>query len=305
MHRYRIISLVLTVLSTFVLWSGLSVAQTSATTAKSATAQPPISEKELGQTQEELIKLLRSSPRLTTVIARDPSLLSNSDYVQRNNPQLAQFLQAHPDIARNPEYYLFTNLGDFTGRTELALERKTWPELENRQDSSSFPASDVIPLIIFFCILGALLWLIRVLLENRRWNRIFKLQTEVHRQLIEKFGTSQELLSYMGTSAGSRFLEAAPIPVDFERGSRMPSPVARVLAPLQIGIVLGLLGFGCLFLRRALPENPTPLLVFGILGLTLGLGFIISAGVTWALAEHLGMIPKSDKADSSLPSSER
>jgi hypothetical protein len=305
MHKSRIFKSLAALINVLILLAAVAVGQPASTAVKQGTPQPPISEKELGQTQEELIKLLRSSPRLTTVVARDPSLLANTEYVSRNNPQLAQFLQAHPDIARNPEYYLFTNLGDFTGRTELALERKTWPELADRQDSSSFPASDVIPLIIFFCILGALLWLIRVLLENRRWNRIFKLQTEVHRQLIDKFGTSQELLSYMGTSAGSRFLEAAPIPVDFERNSRMPSPVARVLAPLQIGIVLGLLGFGCLFLRRALPENTTPLLVFGTLGLTLGLGFIISAGVTWALAEHLGMIPKSDKAENSLPSSER
>ena len=58
----------------------------------------------------------------------------------------------------------------------------------------------------------------RVFLENRRWGRIFKLQTEVHGRLIDKFSSSQELAAYMETEAGKRFLEAAPIPVDLEAG---------------------------------------------------------------------------------------
>ena len=53
----------------------------------------------------------------------------------------------------------------------------------------------------------------------------------------------------MGTEAGRRFLEAAPIPVGFEPEQRMPNAVARVLWPLQIGVVLVLLGVGLLFLR--------------------------------------------------------
>ena len=48
----------------------------------------------------------------------------------------------------------------------------------------------------------------------------------------------------MGTEAGKRFLEAAPIPVGFEPEQRMPNAVARVLTPLQVGIVLILLGAG-------------------------------------------------------------
>src|SRR3954447_3822652 len=65
-----------------------------------ATSVP--SQKELAATQEELIKLLRLSPTMTEVVSRDPSLLSDQEYVGRNNPQLAQFLQIHPEVARNP-----------------------------------------------------------------------------------------------------------------------------------------------------------------------------------------------------------
>ena len=96
--------------------------------------------------------------------------------------------------------------------------------------------------------------MVRALLENRRWGRIFKLQSEVHGRLIDKFSSNQELAAYMETEAGKRFLEAAPIPVNIESGQRMPNAVARVLTPLQIGIVLVLLGIGLLLLRHAGPE---------------------------------------------------
>jgi len=131
-----------------------------------------------------------------------------------------------------------------------------------------------------------------VLLENRRWNRIFKLQTDVHGKLIERFATSQEVLTYMSTDAGKRFLEATPIAVGFERQAPVPSPVARVLTPLQIGVVMTLLGLGLLFLRHNLPEAAGPLLVAGTIALMPGLGFIISAGITWVLARHLGLMPE-------------
>lgn len=260
--------------------------------ARSTPAQTVASDRELGEIQGQLLKLLRLSPKMTTVIARDPSLLSNQQYVTQNNPELAAFLLSHPEIARNPDFYLFTNLGPHEGRTEEALERKVWPELPRPEGSSQMWISpgDVVPFLVFVCILGALIWLIRVLLENRRWSRIFKLQSDVHGKLIEKFGTNQELLTYMDTDAGKRFLEAAPIPIDFKNGQAFPSPVARVLTSLQIGIVLSLLGAGFLFIRYHLTQGTVQLLAFGTLILLLGIGFIISAGVTWVLGKHLGLM---------------
>jgi hypothetical protein len=285
----------LAVLLALALSAGILCAQAQPLDAAGKTpAGQPTNDKDLAGTQGELLKLLRMSPKLTTVVARDPSLLANQDYVTRNNPALAQFLQEHPEVARNPDFYLFNNVGDGNGRTEEALERKVWPEIPASPDPPWLSSSDVLSFTVFVCVLGALIWLIRLLTENRRWNRIFKLQTEVHSKLIERFGTSQEVLAYMGTESGKRFLEAAPIPVNFETSHPVPSPVARVLTPLQIGIVLTLLGAGFLSLSRALPKETTPLLVFGTLTITLGVGFIISAGVTWFLARRLGLIPQAD-----------
>jgi hypothetical protein len=265
-------------------------------------AAPAPTEKDFAATQVQLINLLRLSPTLTSVVAHDPSLLANQEYVSRNNPQLAQFLASHPEIARNPEFYLFTRNDGQGGRRDQALQRAVWPEMtqpaeqwHGRPATEEF-ISDMPPVLGFLGFLGALIWLIRALLENRRWSRIFKLQSDVHGRLIDKFGSSQELAAYMDTEAGKRFLEAAPIPVGFEQEQRIPNAIARVLTPLQIGIVLVLLGLGCYLLRSASTNTNIPMLVFGTLALMPGLGFIISAGVTWVLAGRLGLMPQSPKA---------
>jgi hypothetical protein len=79
-------------------------------------------------------------------------------------------------------------------------------------------------------------------------------------------------------------------------GQHMPNAVARVLTPLQVGIVMMLLGIGFLLLRNAGPDMPEPMLVAGTLLLMPGIGFILSAGVTWVLAQRLGLMPEKEVA---------
>ena len=100
----------------------------------------------------------------------------------------------------------------------------------------------------------------------------------------------------METEAGKRFLEAAPIPLGPDTEQRMPNAVARVLTPLQVGVVLVLLGLGFLMLRNAGPDMKTPMMVLGIVVLMPGIGFILSAGITWILAARLGLIPARSAA---------
>jgi hypothetical protein len=310
MHKHsRILPWVLrAVAAPAVLFASLAVAQSKpAAPARpvselpAATAPVP-SEKDLTATRQELLKLLRMSPTLTTVVAHDPSLLANQDYVSRNNPQLAAFLASHPEIARNPDFYLFTHMSSSDSGPDEALERAVWPEFGYKRNSSSNGevVSPIAGAAAFACFLAALIWMIRAFLENRRWGRIFKLQSEVHGRLIDKFSSAQELALYMETEAGKRFLEAAPITVGFEPKQRVPNAVARVLAPLQIGIVLSLLGVGFFLLRHVSPEMEIPMLLLGTVALMPGLGFIISAGVTWILAGRLGLMPETPATQNKL-----
>lgn len=291
------------------LFTAASSVQSQQPNQKTSARQIATSNQSDSEIQQELLKLLRLSPTLTMVVSRDPSLLSDQEYVARNSPELAQFLQVHPEVARNPSFYLFSNLPHARGeRADQALERKVWPDMTTHNEDSYARdrlAEGIAPTLAFAAFLGTLIWLIRVLLENRRWGRIFRLQTEVHTKLIDRFGNNQELLTYMGTEAGRRFLEAAPIPVEFDNSRRFPGAVGKVLMPLQIGVVLTLLGIGLLLLRHSIFGLAAPLLVFGMVILMPGLGFIISAGITWYLAGRLGLMPHSQQSDSQPGTSER
>lgn len=278
----------------------ISVAAQGRPPAPAVAAAP--SQQDTANTQEQLIKLLRLSPTLTTVVAHDPSLLADQPYVSRNNPELAQFLTQHPEVVRNPEFYLFTNLDSEGGRRrDQALQRAVWPELV--QAPYQAPRGDyyvmdkLVPVMFVLCFLGAIVWMIRLLVESRRTGRFYKMQSELHMKLIDKLSNDRELAAYLESEAGKRLFEGAPVQVGIATGPAMPNVVARVLAPLQIGVVLALLGIGLL----SMPGHDTKItFMLGILALMPGIGFILSAGATWLLARRLGLLPKPE-ADAATP----
>jgi len=279
-------------------------ARTTARTQSAEASPTPISNEDLAATREELFKLLRISPKLTGVVAYDPSLLGDQEYVSRNNPELAQFLQSHPEIVRNPDFYLFANF-DRSGRRsrELSLQRAVWPEMGWREPSEiEYSMKVIIPFLIFVCVFGALLWILRVLLENRRWSRLFKAQTDIYNKLLDRFGSNEELLAYVQGTAGKRFLESVSLPLNLQSHA---GPVGRILLPLQFGVVLTLAGLGLIWVRGNVPEVAAPLLIFGTLALMLGIGFVISAGLSFLLARHLDLLPQKPEGGAPLGTEDR
>jgi hypothetical protein len=316
-HRNRITSWVLSAAAGLALASALAVSAQTGVPAAKNTAQahrqaqtapvPQLTDQNAAATQDQLLKLLRVSPVLTSVVARDPSLLADQEYVARNNPELAQFIASHPDIAKNPEFYLFSRLNSGNGKhRDQALERAVWPDLVpvNKEESTAPAVIGVmIPILVPLGFFAALGWIIYVFVQNHHRNRVLKQQTELHSRLIEKLGTSQELAAYMETEAGKRFLMASSALMESEPGSRIPNAVARVLTPLQVGIVMTLLGIGLLLLRHAGPGLETAMTVLGVLALMPGLGFILSAGVTWVLARRMGLMPAKGDAETGASAS--
>jgi hypothetical protein len=270
------------------------------TAAKPATAatQAVPTDSELVDIRAQLFSLLRMSPTLTQVLETDPSLLADQEYINRSNPQLAQFLTQHPEVTRNPDFYLFANFPSLRGRYNVgSLHRRVGGGNDQRDDEADSRRRFLMNLVeipMFLAILAMFIWLIRILLENRRWARVFRMQSEVHSKLLDRFANSDELLQYINTEPGKRFLEAAPIPIEFARDQRLPGGIARVLGPLQIGVVLTLLGVGLLLLHRSrsLEEISSALLVFGMVTLMPGIGFIISALISWRISAHLGLLPQ-------------
>ena len=136
---------------------------------------------------------------------------------------------------------------------------------------------------------GALIWIIRTIIEQRRWHRASKVHTEVHNKLLDRFTANEDLLAYMQTAAGRGFLESAPLSLDAP-ARPMGAPLSRILL-----VRAGRRRAGrrrpraALRSNRVIEEVAQPLFVIGVLALTVGAGFVVSAGASFLLSRRLGL----------------
>ncbi|HMD95737.1 MAG TPA: hypothetical protein VKM93_00185 [Terriglobia bacterium] len=226
-------------------------------------------------TKRDLNNLLRRYPQANATLRLDQSLVADQEYLD-HYPDLRDFLKAHPEVVANPSAFIESSF-----------------RVDSQQGGDPVFLrfmNDLWPFLVFLVVTAALLWILKVILENRRWGKMAKVQSEAHAKLLEKFATNQELLAYMQTEAGKRFLESAPIPVDLEQRPRMSAPFGRILWSVQLGFILALAGLGLIYVRGYAPDVAEELLVFGTLALTLGLGFVLSALVSFGLSKHLGLL---------------
>lgn len=183
------------------------------------------------------------------------------------------------------------------------VRRQAEYEIINRMRMGGYNALDrtmdqIIPFFVFTGVTLAILWILRITLEHRRWTRMVRVQTETHSKLLDKFASSQEMLSYIDSEAGKRFLEA-PI---FEGQNRqaVAVPYGRILWSVQVGVIAAIFGVGFLMLRSQAP-NPDSVLgfeIFGTLTTTLGVGFLVSGGVSYLLARYMGLLARPEEAKS-------
>ena len=223
-------------------------------------------------TRDRFTQVLLDHPReLATILALDPGLVANDEFLA-DYPAVARFVAAHPEVRRNPHFYL----SQFSGRTD-----------------PRGVVGDIVELVAIFgtilLIALSLGWFIRTMIEQKRWNRLSQTQSEVHNKILERFETNEELLAYVRTPAGSRFLESAPIPLHAERAPRNPS-ISRVLWSIQIGVIVAAGAIGLLLVSgRFEPESAEGLSALGVIGICVGLGFVGSAAVSILLSRRLGL----------------
>ena len=99
-------------------------------------------------------------------------------------------------------------------------------------------------------------------------------------KLLERLGSNQELLPYLESDAGRRFLEAAT--------TEKTNPLRRILSSMQSGIVLVFLGLALVFAR--LSVGAAELRFVGTLFMALGTGFLVSSGLSFWLSKSWGLI---------------
>jgi hypothetical protein len=135
--------------------------------------------------------------------------------------------------------------------------------------------------IVFF---GNVAWIAWILVNAVRRTKVARAQAEVQSKLLDKFGSSQELLEYMQTEAGQRFIQVDSAPVVTK------SPHAKILGSIQVGTILGCLGLGLLLLSILFEEGAP--LGFGTISLAIGLGFLISSGISYKLSKSWGLFDR-------------
>jgi hypothetical protein len=274
-------------LTIFATSSMAAVAQSAPAQKKSLPAPATQESKDPEAVRSELFELLRLSPKLTSVIAADPTLLADESYVNRTNPELGEFLRSHPEVVRNPEFYLFLPpiVRGVGGRPILDVQGFRGPARQGPDEEK------IAAFLVFVSFLAALLWIFRIVIENSKWNKLSKMQNDLYSKMLDKCGTNEELLASFRTSAGKPFFDLAAIE------PHSANPLNRVFLPLQLGIVLTLAGGGLLSFLYARAEDARLFLGLGTLVFMVGIGLIISAAASYFLARHLGLLPRRDKAN--------
>lgn len=240
--------------------------------------------REVRQNFRELLQ--RMPPEVSRILKLDPTLFANESYLA-HYPALAAFVKAHPEVTHSPDFYLEGVWIPADVPPETAAMR-LW-----RDTVEGISIMAVMLTIIF-----SLTWLIKTVVEQRRWSRVQKIQSEVHNKLLDRFGSNEELLAYIQTPAGKRFLESAPIAI--EHGPRSVSaPISRILWAVQVGIIVVALGFGLRVVSWGSAKEVAEMTSgMGTLAIAVGLGFVMSALASYMLSRRLGLVsPPETKED--------
>jgi hypothetical protein len=239
----------------------------------------PSSDQDARAVRRDLVDVMRKyPPSLGEILRLDPSLMSSASYLAPY-PALQSFLAAHPDVVKNPSYYFdsFPTAGGYYEQDSPS--QRLWHEI----------LGGAAGLAVFATIVAVVSWLIRLLVDYRRWNRLAKVQADAHTKLLDRFTANDELIAYVQSPAGSRFLQSAPIALD-PGTRRLGAPVSRILWSAQAGLVVMMAGIAFQYVSSRVDlDAQQPLFAIGVVALAVGVGFLLSAGVAYAISHRLGL----------------
>jgi hypothetical protein len=250
-----------------------------------AAATPVADEQTARETRDRLQQILEQyPPSVGQVLRLDPSLLARADYMAAY-PTLAAYAAQHPEIAHNPVFFLG---GAFNGQQYQ----------NNRSQAVNAIENVFIGLEVLLGIVTAILtlaWLARAAIDHRRWLRSTKIQTDAHTKIVDRLSSNEDLLAYMQSPTGQRFLSASlgvPSAADVAPPQVVGAPFNRILWSVQAGIVVAAAGLGLWIAKNGVIEEAAqPMLVVSILAMALGIGFVVSAFASYALSRQLGLVP--------------
>lgn len=251
----------------FLLTPFLAVAQTPSPVVATATAE---------DARSELQKLFnRYPPAVREILALDPALLANESYLSQY-PELAAYVRSHPEIAHSPEFY-------------IGSARR-----EQRHPIVLDVLAGMAILTGIAMAVGLIVWVVRATLDHRRWNRVTRVQTETHTKLLDRLTQNDELLEYIRSTPGAKFLQGAPLGMDF--GRAIGAPHGRILMSVQIGVILIAGGSGLYIARGQFDPEVVPVIyAAAVLAISLGAGFALSAVTSWVISRRLGLMSDTSR----------
>ena len=116
-----------------------------------------------------------------------------------------------------------------------------------------------------------------------------RVMSEFHNKLLDRINNGKELAEFMDSPGGTKFVES----ISTER----VHPAHRILRAVQIGIVLCAAGIGCrvvgwqsTLIEREATEG---FVILGIMLLSIGIGYLVSAAAAFGLGRSLGVYSTS------------
>jgi hypothetical protein len=145
------------------------------------------------------------------------------------------------------------------------------------------PEFVVVPTI--FGVFGFIVWTITT---NIRRAKVAHVVADMHGKVLEKCSANQELMGYVQSEAGRRFLESA--------ADSQANPTSRILNAVQAGTILSLLGGASIIVSNLHRDADVRefFVTLGWLILALGLGFLVSAGVSYGLCRSWGLMNRAE-----------
>ena len=260
--------------------------QAPARAVEAAAAPAPVVDEQTAQeTRERLRQILETyPPSVAQVLRLDASLLTKPDYLAPY-PTLAAYLAQHPEVAHNPVFFIG---GPGMGPGQAYYS-------DNRTQAVRAIEGVFEGLWALIGIMTAILtiaWLLRAVIEHRRWLRATKIQVDAHTKIVDRLSSNEDLLAYMQSPTGERFLSMSlGAPAAAATPTAVGAPFNRILWSVQAGIVIAAGGLGLWFAKNGvIDEVGQPMQVLAILAIALGIGFVASAFASYALSRQLGLV---------------
>jgi hypothetical protein len=114
-------------------------------------------------------------------------------------------------------------------------------------------------------------------------SRSLKARKEMQNRLMDKFSSAPEFAQFLETSSGKQFMESVSEgPVNAHE---------KILSTVRGGLILVFLGAALLSVTGLVPSDGRIFLrVFGVIGMMVGVGLIISSYVSYRLSKAWGLL---------------